>query len=82
MPESVPEMTIEQYASLCVDRVMSPGRETEVAKRYRILTEQALRALDERFRQRFAEEGDLTRRYQEAYARYEQWVKSQKGGSG
>lgn len=74
----VPELTVEQYASLCVERTMRPGQEGDVAKRYKVLTEQALRAVDERFRQRFANEGELLRRYQTAYARYEAWLRDQK----
>lgn len=74
----VPELTVEQYASLCVERTMHPGQQGDVAKRYKVLTEQALRALDERFRQRFATQGELLQRYQQAYARYEAWVREQK----
>ena len=35
---------------------MSPGAESEVAKRYQVLTEQALQALDARWRDRFQAE--------------------------
>jgi hypothetical protein len=78
--DDVPEddsLTVEQYASLCVDRVMSPGGEDEVAQRYQIATREALRALDERFRDRFAREGELLNRYNTAYARYQEWLRSQ-----
>jgi len=71
-----PELSLEQYASLCVERTLQPGRESEVAKRYQILTAQALHALDARWRQRFHNEGELFRRWQHAYAQYEAWVRS------
>ena len=78
VPENLPELSVEQYASLCVDRTMSPGAEAEVAQRYRVLTIEALRALDARWSQRFQAEGELYHHWQQAYAQYEAWVRSQK----
>ncbi len=77
--DELPDLSVEQYASLCVERSLDPEGEQEVAKRYRILTAQALRSLDERWRQRFEAEGELRRRWQQAHTQYEAWLRSQKG---
>jgi hypothetical protein len=71
-----PELTVEQYASLCVERALHPGQDAAVAQRYRVLTEQALQSLDAHWRQRFQAEGELHRRWQEAYTQYEAWLRS------
>lgn len=71
-----PELSVEQYASLCVERALNPGDDSAVAKRYQVLTEQALRSLDARWRQRFETEGELYRRWQQAFSQYEAWLKS------
>ena len=71
-----PELTVEQYASLCVERALNPGQDVAVAQRYRVLTEQALERLDAHWRQRFQAEGELHRRWQEAYTQYEAWLRS------
>jgi hypothetical protein len=76
--DDLPDLTVEQYASLCVERVMRPGAEAQVAQRYRVLTQEALQALDARWSRRFQTEGELHRRWQQAYAQYEAWVRSQK----
>jgi hypothetical protein len=76
--EDHPELTVEQYASLCVERALAPQAQVDAAKRYRILTEQALVAVDRHWRRRFDEEGALYRRWQEAYAQYEAWIRAQK----
>jgi hypothetical protein len=77
-PSDVPELSVEQYASLCVERTVNPAAAGEAAKRYRVLTEQALQSLDEQWRSRFSAEGELQQRYQQAYAQYEAWLKRQK----
>ena len=74
----LPDLSVEQYASLCVDRTMSPGADAAVAERYRVLTQEALQALDTRWSQRFQAEGELYRRWQQAYAQYEAWIRSQR----
>lgn len=76
-PEQTPEMTLEQYASLCVERALRPGQEGQVAARYRIMTEAALRQLDEQWRGRFAQQGELYQRFQQAYAQYQAWLQRQ-----
>jgi len=77
--DDLPELSLEQYASLCVERTLDPAGQQAVAERYRVLTVEAMRALDEHWRQRFAKEGELHQRWQQAYAQYEAWLRSQKG---
>jgi len=77
--DDLPDLSVEQYASLCVERTLNPETQKEVAQRYRILTAQALRTLDDQWRQRFAKEGELQSRWQQAYTQYETWLRSQKG---
>jgi hypothetical protein len=76
--DGTPRLTVEQYASLCVERALDPHHEGEIAKRYKILTEEALRSLDARWRRRFEAEGALQQRWQTAYAQYKAWIESQK----
>ncbi len=74
----VPELTIEQYASLCVERAMNPGAEGQVAQRYEVPSPEALQALDARWHQSLQADGALNGRFQQAYAQYEAWLRSQK----
>ncbi len=73
-----PELTLEQYASLCVERALDPSNQSEVAKRYRVLTKEALQALDARWRRRFDDEGALYQRWQQAYLQYKTWLEGNK----
>jgi len=72
----IPDLTVEQYASLCVEREINPDQQQETLARYKVLTEQALRTLDERWQHRFATEGDLQQRWQQAFTQYQAWLKS------
>jgi hypothetical protein len=72
----LPELSLEQYASLCVERMFYPAEQQAVLARYRVLTEQAMAALDGQWRARLLAEGALEQRWRQACARYEQWLRS------
>ena len=76
--EDHPDLTVEQYASFCVERALDPDHASTTAARYRVLTEQALKSLDSQWRQRFEAEGQLYDRWRTAYEQYEAWIRVQK----
>jgi hypothetical protein len=75
---ALPDLAVEQYASLCVERNLSPSAEAAIAQRYHVPSPEALRALDALWTQRFQADGDLYRRFQQGYAHYEAWLRSQR----
>ena len=74
--DNLPDLTVEQYASLCVERALYPAQSDQVAQRYRVLTAQALAQLDDTWRNKFAAQGELQSRWQQSYAAYERWLQS------
>jgi len=72
---TMPVLTLEQYASLCVDISMSPGREAETLTRYR-LTPEEKRALDGYYGERIAKDPALRRAWDVAYRTYHEWLRS------
>ncbi len=76
--DGLPDLSLEQYASLCVERALYPGNDLQVAERYKLLTAEALQKLDASWRKRFAAEGNLQARWQQAYSQYEAWLRGHK----
>ncbi len=71
-------LTVEQYASLCVERMMYPQAGQSVAQRYGVPTPEALHALDAQWQHRFGAEPGLHQRWQLAYQQYEAWLRQQR----
>jgi hypothetical protein len=68
-------LTLEQYASLCVELERSPARTGEVLARYGLThTEKA--ALDQYYRTFFAQRPESWQSFQRARASYEAWLAS------
>jgi hypothetical protein len=68
-------LTLEQYASLCVELDAEQSNRPEILGRYRISEEQA-RKLEAHWRAKFAVEPSLKAQWQQAYAAYEAWLLS------
>ena len=74
---SFPELTIEQYASLCVELHIGPERMAQTLARYGITPEARL-ALDAHWRIRFETDHALRTAFGKAYSVYRAWVEGQK----
>ncbi len=81
-PPGVVDLTLEQYGSLRVELARAPGRRAAVLRRYRITSEEALKALDAFWSRRFRENPALFARFRATYDRYGDWLSSQQGGGG
>ena len=71
-PESV-SLTIEQYASLCVEIAMAPAKKHEITQRYGLADEHAAR-IDAYWRGRIANEPEIDKAFRWAYHSYQQWL--------
>lgn len=68
----VPPLTVEQYASLCVELTASPERAAETLSRYRITPAQK-DLIDNHYRDRFAKDPGLRAAWDQAYLTYREW---------
>jgi hypothetical protein len=72
-PVSVPNFTLEQYASLCVEIALGPDRVAHTLVRYH-LTPEVRAALDVQWRARFAADPGLRTAFAQAYAAYKAMI--------
>lgn len=72
-PSALPTLTVEQYASLCVDLELAPGGSAEALRRYGV-TPEGKRALDEGFGRVFAEQPSRHAAFEHAKATYRAWL--------
>lgn len=70
---AVPMLTVEQYASLCVDLELSPQSTAEVLRRYGV-TPDAKRTLDEGWSRVFAEQPPRRAAFEHAKVTYRAWL--------
>jgi hypothetical protein len=70
---AAPALTLEQYASLCVEIAAAPARMAEISMRYGLTDEQRGRA-DAYWRARMAAEPEVAAAWNRAYATYRQWL--------
>lgn len=68
-----PALTVEQYASLCVDLELAPHNAAEVLRRYG-LTAEGKRTLDEGWARVFAEQPARRAAFEHAKATYRAWL--------
>lgn len=68
----MPSLTVEQYASLCVELTCQPERAAEALARYRISPAQK-ELFDGQFRERFAKDPGLREIWDHAYRTYREW---------
>ncbi|MEP7121448.1 MAG: hypothetical protein ABJE95_11080 [Byssovorax sp.] len=77
-PAETSGLTVEQYASLCVDFAGEPARAAETLRRYHLSPEQK-RALDADWHARFAREPSAWLAWDRACKTYKAWLDGQKG---
>ncbi len=73
----LPELTLAQYVSLCVESDLSPGRVHEINERYGLLNEQARALLDRAFRDKLAADPALEAERTALHAKYLFWFTTQ-----
>jgi hypothetical protein len=66
-------LTLEQYASLCVELADAPGRTEETLARYRITAAERER-MDRSYEERFPREPALRAAWERACATYRDWL--------
>ncbi len=71
-------LTVEQYASLCVDLAVDPGRAAETLRRYHLTPEQK-QAIDAEWQARFARDATSWQAWDRAYKTYHAWIVGQRG---
>jgi len=75
VPRDVPELTLEQYASLCAELELAPNREQETLQRYHLRSDQKGR-LDSYWTARFLADSNIVAAYRHAKSTYMTWLKS------
>jgi hypothetical protein len=65
-------LSLEQYASLCVELALEPAKADETLLRYQLTSEQR-KALDTHWQGRIAAEPSVWMRFDQAYAAYQKW---------
>lgn len=75
LPRDVPELTLEQYASLCAELELAPNREQETMRRYHLRSDQKGR-LDSYWTARFLADSSVHAAYRHAKSTYMNWLKS------
>jgi hypothetical protein len=71
-PSDLPSLSVEQYASLCVELELEPERTAETLQRYRLTPEQRV-SLDASWRERLAQASGLYAAWTQAVTRYKTW---------
>ncbi len=71
-PEPI-SLTIEQYASLCVEIALNPTQRREITQRYGLSDEHASR-IDAYWRARITNEPEIDKAFRWAYHSYQQWL--------
>ncbi|MFT3765794.1 MAG: hypothetical protein QM820_09785 [Minicystis sp.] len=75
---ATPALSLEQFASLCVELELDPGRRHEILQRYR-LTEEQHRGLDAFFRARVTTDAATRASWDAAYNAYRTWLLQSRG---
>jgi len=78
VPEGVPDLTVQQYASFRVELQLDPGRADAILHRYGVAPD-ARPALDDHWRARFDADPLLRMMFAKAYATYLGWIRERQG---
>lgn len=70
-------MSLEQYAALCAEMAVFPGRAREIAARYRITSEAAWSALHEAWQAWLARDHAVWQRFRQMESGYREWFSKQ-----
>jgi hypothetical protein len=80
-PEAAPiALSLEQYASLCVELGSAPASAPEIFKRYGLTQEQA-EAVDAHWKKRVSEDPAARAAFDRAYQAYQAWLLAARGGT-
>jgi hypothetical protein len=71
-----PQLNVEQYASLCVERTLQPANIPQILARFQVAPG-AIDQLDAQWRAWLGGDPALNQRFQQAYAQYEAWLRQQ-----
>jgi hypothetical protein len=77
-PRAAQRLTLEQYASLCVEIALAPAREIEALARYRITPREKV-LTDEYYRDRIAASPEVRAAWERSYQSYQAWLQSRQG---
>jgi len=74
---TLPDLTLEQYASFRAEIGASPDNTTAILRRYGIDGETAMKTLDLRFAEQMQRDPSMLTRFAQAVRRYQEWIKTQ-----
>ncbi len=74
-PPAAQRLTLEQYASLCVEIALAPAREIETLARYRITPREKV-LNDEWYRERIAASPEVRAAWERSFQSYKAWLQS------
>ncbi|WP_437731305.1 hypothetical protein [Sorangium sp. So ce1335] len=77
-PPAAPPLSLEQYASFCVEAVLAPANLSQVLQRYGITVEQRA-ALDAHWQGKMASSPEIRAAWERACATYRQWLVEGRG---
>ena len=77
-PPAAQRLTLEQYASLCVEIALAPAREIEALARYRITPREKV-LTDEYYRERIAANPEVRAAWERSFQSYQAWLQSRQG---
>lgn len=77
-PASLPQLTVEQFASFVVERELYPATIDSVRTRYGIVSPEVESALERVFLDRFAREPAARQLYEDVRSRYRAWLESRR----
>jgi len=76
-----PPLSLEQYASLCVELSMSPAQAPSILSRYRIDEEQR-RRVEDYWREQMQSDAEVREAWNKACKTFRAWLEGQRGGGG
>src|SRR5690606_20145149 len=77
-PHALPELSLEQYASLCAEREHRPGEIATIRRNWGVDGDDAERALDRRWQDRLRTDPAEAQRFFSLVASYKTWLASQR----
>lgn len=73
----LPQLTPEQYASLCAEREQYPAHVAQINAKYGITDPAVAAALDQQWQGQLQSDPSVQQRYQQGYWQYKAWLQSQ-----
>lgn len=77
-PARGPDLTLQQYASLCAELAVYPERADSIRLKYRVGDAQAMAALEGVWRDRFARDAAARADWQKQVEQFQRWLRSQR----